>query len=294
MEACSGSSVLYHVTEFKKARAILALNRFRLMPVESNEFEAAISDKRKNPWYMSFARTINNDYFANNTYGDFAIFVCDGRKLGQQYSVRAVDYWHNNEFNKSDETEDRLFSRYPFIEAYKYIKECHFYVGQESGLNYVFEVLKILKREKIAYFFYKNKDDARALRKDKSVKPNAIKVTKPVKSYAGGYGYLKAWAAAIKIRFKPGMSINDKYELFMRNVSKDDKRKYSVVWDHLRHGNYVESIVKDLKNEINGGKTGNYGTDKNRERTEFIVDYMRRQNITEQQLVESLIAKFRN
>lgn len=126
------SPILYHFTNNAgNVRNILKEDRFKLTTLVGTPSETA---KPGAYYYLSTTRHKLGGYQLGKKYG--AILILDGRKLSQNYTGDPIDYW-GEAFRKIDpkkfEAEDRIWSKYPYIEnASKYINEIHIMEDKRS------------------------------------------------------------------------------------------------------------------------------------------------------------------
>lgn len=150
------SSIVYHWCSPQTAVKILNTNRFSLM---NNLFKAAESDiigtSHKRMWYMSLTRNgkIGMGGYSNGEH-TWVRLTLDGDKLNSRYHTKAIDYWgaemgKNARYQNArkdgtkikkpsidTESEDRLYSKKPFIEdATSYIKviDIYFDISRYDG-----------------------------------------------------------------------------------------------------------------------------------------------------------------
>lgn len=230
--ALAGSSVLYHLTPLKFAAKIVSEDRFKLKTVLSNRQEIA-HDNGRAYFFMSFARTPHNAYFKHSMsrLTDYVVFVVDGQKLGANYKIRPVDYFHfAQEDQAADETEDRLISTKSEIPCLKYVKEIHYSNGNAQGLTQDTRILlTAAKRKNIPLFRYSSNDELVKLDRRKALpvdmRPYVIRnKRRPVPRKKFGYApnrgvrnnTAKAWWRAIAQPVKSG----DKQAQFL-GVTRD-------------------------------------------------------------------------
>ena len=106
------SDILYHKTGVNSALDILKSGEFKLSSSIGNDVESSLSVKGM-PYYLSASRSKVGDYHRH--VGDSAaMFVLDGRKIGNNYKVKPVDYWERmwqHSTDRTRESEDRIYSR---------------------------------------------------------------------------------------------------------------------------------------------------------------------------------------
>ena len=142
------SSIIYHWCSPQTAVKILNTNRFSLM---NNLFKNAesniIGTSHNRMWYMSLTRNgkIGMGGYSNNNH-PWVRLTLDGDRINSTYHTKGIDYWgasmgKNSRYQNAKEdgtkikkpgvdteSEDRLFSRKPFIEnALSYIKAIDMY-----------------------------------------------------------------------------------------------------------------------------------------------------------------------
>lgn len=115
------SPIVYHFTNLRNLYDILHNNMIELSPGSfTKDVEA---EKGKGGYYLSTTRTRTGSFHVNQSFG--ALIKLDGKKLSQNLSGKAVDYYPTSmrDYNpKGFEQEDRIFSNKPQIDnAQKYI-----------------------------------------------------------------------------------------------------------------------------------------------------------------------------
>jgi hypothetical protein len=119
------SDILYHKTGIDAALDILKSGEFKLTSSIGSDVEASMAIKGM-PYFLSTTRTKVGDY--HRYVGDSAaMFVLDGRKIGNNFKVEPVDYWdrmwlHNRE--RTRESEDRIYSKTNTM-SIEYVTELH-------------------------------------------------------------------------------------------------------------------------------------------------------------------------
>lgn len=235
--ALAGSSVLYHLIYMEHAITALRNDRFKLAAVN----EGVESEFGNTQYFLSLARSKLSDYFKKEAGGSHVIFVLDGQKLGYNYQVKPVDYWHKQSFVDNDEKEDRLFANNMYIPCLRYVKEIHFM--KESGKYKRDDSLTLAllaKRNKIDLFQYADLSAFLTLDKRKKI---ALEVSDRKKQKFGtkryqpySSGELDAWYVASKIVFK-----GDKahYTQFMADAkTKQEKSARDMI------GRRIKSMIK--------------------------------------------------
>jgi hypothetical protein len=159
------SDVVYHGTNMSSAYQILKTNAFRL----------------------STTRSVLGSYHRDPS-GTAALMQIDGRKLGNNYKAKPVDYW-GPDFRKiqpdKSEMEDRVFSNKPTIDnADKYIVAVHFYVDIET-LNNNHPQLPVFrkayleaKKRGIQTYVYDNRKSFLTLNTADAIKPSKLQLGK--------------------------------------------------------------------------------------------------------------------
>lgn len=160
------SPILFHTTSSKSVEMILRQNEFRLSTDLGHEHERKFREGKGNVYYLSTSRSKTG-----STQGRMDVtLVLDGRKLGNTYKGKAIDYFSQSkrmEDPQSFEHEDRVFSPDPTIpNAIKYIKEIHMINNglfktqtKESINSTIRKVIILAKKHKIPYYVY---DDQKA------------------------------------------------------------------------------------------------------------------------------------
>lgn len=180
--ALAGSATLYHLIDLKHATTALKNDRLRLAPVNKAEAELGT----RGSYFLSTARSPSSDYIVNGaSYGNKVIFVLDGTKIGHNYAVEPVNYWHKNPHDNRDEKEDRVYANKPYMPLIKYVKEVHFIADARWNGSDTLPLLLICKRNKLPTFQYEAWEDLVSLRKKAAIK---TKPTKTVVKLGSGFG----------------------------------------------------------------------------------------------------------
>lgn len=164
--ALASTPILYHATNVGAAVKILKTGRFELKPAYGTDAETSLSDF---PYYLSTTRSRLGAYTLSKMGTSTAIFVLDGTRIGNTYRILPVDYWGTGSLTveqrtKSDEAEDRVLSRRPFIPCMKYVKEVHAYLGPNAQ-----ELKHVCLRRGIPLFYYQSERDLTLMDKRKAV-----------------------------------------------------------------------------------------------------------------------------
>lgn len=115
------SPVLFHATSIEKLNKIIETNQFNLTAQYTKRTEAGINEKM---FFFSTARTRTGSYHLDDPQYK-ALIQLDGRKLSNNLSGGAVDYWGADfrKYSHDYEQEDRVFSDKPYIKnALAYIQ----------------------------------------------------------------------------------------------------------------------------------------------------------------------------
>lgn len=191
----AGSAILYHILTLQHATMAVQKDALRLAPVVGNDFEQTLGAKM---YFLSAARSRYSDYFRNNNSGNKVIFVLDGEKIGHNYEVRPVNYWHNSQYNKDDEMEDRIFSNKPSIPLLRYLKSVHFVVSPHFNGSDTLGLIAACKRANIPVYQYADREELLTLDPKKAIPVVATKqvqkLGKGLKAYEDGYELKALWS----------------------------------------------------------------------------------------------------
>src|SRR5690606_32793703 len=288
--ALAATPILYHLIDMKHAVTALQRDRLRLAPMEASKFEASLG---AGAFFLSLARTKLSDYIRNNTHGNKVVFVLDGSKLGHNYKIESIDYWHDSSYNTDDEAEDRLFANKPLIPLLRYLKEVHF-AGSDNWSGYnTLDIVAVCKRNGIPCFQYENPRVMVTLDKRKAIPLQLSKETRKLGSAPPGYDSpayaLEALWKAIRTVFKKHPVIeNGRPSVYatLLEGAKSSKRNAArrEMVDHLRYG--VSATT--LRNMINSAKTELAAKYANK-----INLYLRKNRMSVEQLSEFLSAKWK-
>lgn len=158
------SPTLYHSTNFLKGISILEKDKFVLSKTIESGIHHKTDEIRKNPYYLSMARTVQSSFVKKTLRNGGYIFELDGSKLSENHKGKPLDYFnfysHKRRLelakqskykeeedlenpNKDNflfffENEDRLYSKKPEIDNFsKYIKAVHIVVIRNNSLGEV-------------------------------------------------------------------------------------------------------------------------------------------------------------
>lgn len=289
MISLAGSAILYHLTDLRHAVTAMRNDKFTLAPVISNEVEAKHSAGN---YFLSLARSKDNDYFRKNTFGsNKVVFVLDGQLLNANYKIKPVNYWSTGN-STDDETEDRLFANSRNIPCLKYVKEVHFVQEGEGRHNQSRTLAIIAKKHKIALYQYANALDLITLNPKKRI---ALEVSAPAveKFGKGTYNYGKkfttraeAWWDAIAF---PDDDKLEPHKVFVLGAKGKDRQNFRQrVYDSLRRGvSYgPDAPLAEFKSD-----TGERYSDSD-DYIEKISQYCRKKKLDNTQLMQYLIDKF--
>jgi hypothetical protein len=128
------SDIVYHATDIIKAANILQKDQFHLQAAFAKDSE----NKSEKPYYfLSTTRSRTGEYHTGGSQkyiqDGTVLFKLDGRKLGQKYKAKPIDYWGANfktDYGKSfkDEMEDRVLSNTNTIPATPYIQAMDIFI----------------------------------------------------------------------------------------------------------------------------------------------------------------------
>lgn len=247
-----GTSVLYHKTSLNNLSLIVNTNKFVLSPATANVSEQQFN--RKEAYYFSLSRSKLGD--ATKIDHHLAVLlVIDGRKLGNRYVVRPIDYW-GEDYRKlgKNEMEDRVFSDKQAIpKALSYIKEVHININKDmmdSANRRKLKTLLIqLKKRKIKVYVYDKKQSAIMLDKRKaiSLKDIDLRVDKETLRQTSYYRPERTY-------LKPYYQL-----LVMPKSAKLDKTQERIVEQALMYSHdFVPSFANELHNAKNDKTTKNF------------------------------------
>jgi hypothetical protein len=266
------TDILYHYTNFRAAKNILDTGEFKLSSSSGTDVERMLAVKSK-MFFLSTTRSKVGSYHAR--YGaDAAMFVLDGKWIGQRYTVRPVDYYGSiSVFDR--ESEDRIYSHNNTMPITPII-EIHILLTAERSIAR--DMLISAKRRNIPTFVYSDKKDWLLQNKNKSLSIQSIKdklIDKEKKKnfyYGNPYLYLTKWLEL--------MTKDNKQQL-----SKDaDKKRYDVL--------YYSDTYKSLEVDMHNARKPDSNDYEN---VVKINKYMRQHGLKSiKDLVEFLKNKWRN
>lgn len=280
------SAVLYHFTGFDSLLKILKDNEFRLTTSIGTPSEVKLQQKYskdKKFFYLSTTRNKTGGYTLVSAGNFGAVINLDGRKLSNNYSGSALDYW-GPDFRKGNpyrfEMEDRIFHDKPTIpSAKKYIDEIHFHVIQlnQRSKRTLRKILIELKKSNISYWMY---DDGNAFvtqNKKKAISLNDVNLVSKEKDKRYNF-YTEELQPWLELWYTPV----DQYEKL-----RDDAKR--LLRNKIRH---------DLFNQANTSLQASIHSErkernKNTREIEHLVRIMQKNNFkTVHEFVDSLKKKW--
>lgn len=154
------TDIVFHATYINQLANILTSNTFTL----STSIGTDADDEHQNGklFYLSTTRTRLGKYHANNSGYGSVLLTLDGRKLGQRFSGKAIDYWgeeFRQHYKGAYEEEDRVFSDEPTIaNAKSYILKIDIFLEDwESKKKLVRIIVREALKYKIPLFFYNDR-----------------------------------------------------------------------------------------------------------------------------------------
>lgn len=158
------SDTVYHITHFDNLRKILTQDKFNLTYAKGGTEKRFQTGEKQ--YFLSTSRSITGQYILDTVRDTFlssisiqvfTILELDGKKLSTKYTGKPVDYFGKTSGTNSDETEDRIISKDPFIEnASTYIKRVYVWIPyisesdigklSDSGVTSLSRTLLIVKR----------------------------------------------------------------------------------------------------------------------------------------------------
>jgi hypothetical protein len=233
------------------------------------------------------------------------ILKLDGRKLGQKYAIKPIDYWGSNDGENagdklyrrklSNEMEDRVLSNTTFMPAVKYIAEVH--VCMNDKRRTLLQIKKACLLHKIPVFFYNDSKDIALLNKAKTVpfKFSKEDLAEPEKyEYSREYrmsqyknrkrsSSLRKWIEVYSLPIDP--KLPDIYD----SVKKLNKEYGKRAYDQLRYQDTINSFKADLHN----AKSTPYGElTGDREYLDKVIGIMRKNRQTPEQFIDQLRNKW--
>ena len=165
------SDIVYHGTSLASASKIIQANTIFLSTAFTRDWEQEKEHSKGKYFYLSLTRSpgmfkSTGMLGLRALQGGAAIFVLDGRKLGQKYKGGAMDYFHKTidsmrdsivpvgprTRTQHDEMEDRLVSDDPTIPDFsKYIKEVRFLLPEKWDGTILLPAMKTLEQEGVPY-----------------------------------------------------------------------------------------------------------------------------------------------
>lgn len=278
--ALAASPILYHILKLEHATVATKNDRLRLAPIVGKKFETDLGEVY--PFFLSLARNRSNDYFENNRHGHRAIFVLDGVKLGHNYRIEPVNYWHNSAHNTDHENEDRLYSAKPFIPLFRYLKEVHIVVDPNWSGGENLGLLMACKKKNVPVFQYENSDDLIRLDKRKAIKAKAITAKPKKANYDYSLYEVEALWKALRTDFQAHPEFDNGkpsvWATMLKGVKTDKQKKARrAMIDRLQYG-FSET---DFSNIITGR-----GTEASEKYVAKIVQFMRKHRMNISQTIE--------
>ena len=229
----------------------------------------------KKYYFLSTARHKLGSYNRNPSKSGVNM-VLDGRKLGQQYKGKPVDYWNDGTQSTpygQQESEDRIYHTKSTIpNASKYIKEMHLYLGEDykgddefKGLRDVDrrnirEFMMLAKKKGIKYYAYTDKRNWLIQNKKNAINIDIIALSlKDIASSIEGDKVQARSAARTKMsRFRGSKYFGSFVQLYKLNVdqesqlSKEAKElKYQIKYNV---STYSDDVTSHLQTELHNSK----------------------------------------
>jgi len=237
------SPVLFHFTNTTALKDILKHNEFLLTADIGTDSEIA-QRKKDNFYYMSTTRHKLGGYSLGRSSG--AMLVLDGRKLQNNYSGQAVDYYGSDLVDArqrtKSEAEDRIYSKDRSIpKAVKYIDEIHILYGDTLTTiekRNIRQAYMLAKKHGIPTYFYKDKKSFQTLSKHRAIEFEASELytsSEMNKIYQRQKSdYLQVWRELYHNIGHP------------ERLSEDGKKTLMAI----NYDYYVEDEVRRLKADI--------------------------------------------
>ena len=260
------SDEIYRYLDANELEQTLKNDKFYMTAAVGTGSESDLIKKGKF-YFISFTRSRGGDYHQRPSAFS-ALIKVDGRKLGQRYSGKAVDYWasatRSERGSGRSEAEDRIYSDKPYIpKASQYIKSIHFLIKNSGSPDNVYgdlnstiaqrvrNVMLLAKKKNIPIFYYNNVPDFIKMNPKKSVKINIQQFKRSVEDIKDK-GYQPRNIDSSRSNFTEFL------ELFYKNRSKDlskaaDRRLYSILYynytgeNEIVLGNYIHN-EKQMRN----------------------------------------------
>jgi hypothetical protein len=252
------SDEVYRYVTSTELESVLKTDKFHLTAAIGTGSEMEKQSKKK-IFYLSTTRGRGGDYHSSPSQ-NYALIKLNGRKLGQRYSGKAVDYWADKSQSLrgtgKSEAEDRIYSDKPYIpKASQYIKEIHFLIkdagspenlyGQMGDLQKqnLRKIMMAAKKRNIKMYFYNNKRDFILMNPKNSVKID-LKSLKRDKEDVKAPGYYR-YKGVERSSFAVWTELLAKKKTSELTKKAKDKR-YDV--------SYYSDQVKVLANDIHNSK----------------------------------------
>lgn len=264
------SPVLYHSTDMNKLIDILKSNEFHLVPDIGTKSDAEHRQADK-IYYMSTARTKTGKYhYPAGKYSRGNVLIeLDGRKLGADYSGKAVDYWQDNP--ERSEQEDRIFSKQPKIpNASKYITSIHMLYmtdGDSRAANNISTLRKIAiaaKQLGINLFVYDDPKKYNMLDTRHTINISDLTTDKEKDNHQWfrmSRNYFAPYTELLMTPLENYESLSDKAKSRLRNI----------MFDHMKEANSI------LKADIHNARS------MNRDQLDKFIQVMKKLGLRESQ-----------
>lgn len=205
------TSSVFHITSTQNLVDILNSDILRFSKSANSELGDRQHDKKKYPFYLSLARSINSGYIKTGINYKKTIIEFDGEKLSANHKGKPVGWIHNNSYeerkkkakrldrtsvggsgNKSyealfhsfDEAEDRLYSKKKegLSNVIQYIKAIHIlHFEREKDIGFYSQILK-KTGDKVPVFVYFDRKDILSKNKRKAKQLKDVMKEKRTKS----------------------------------------------------------------------------------------------------------------
>jgi len=240
---------------------ILKTDKFWLTAAVGTGAEMSLQYKDK-IYYLSTARGRGGDYHSDPS-AQHALVKLDGRKLNNNYSGKAVDYWSDSTRSVrgtgKSEAEDRIYSDKPTIpNASKYIKEIHFLIKDsksperlygdltDSAKQNLRSLMINAKKRGIPIHFYNNKRDFILMNPKNSVKLdiNTLKRSKEDMDIKPYWRYKGVERSSFAVWT----------ELLVKKNKKElTKQALSKLYDVYNHDDQASVLAADIHNNKSSG-----------------------------------------
>lgn len=268
------TDILYHYMTTADAVRTLTDNHYSLESSTGMPAEERWQPKGKH-WYLATTRSKVGDYTVRQPSTSGAMFVLDGRWIGQRYKVAPMDYWEGSnrpsDYNagpdaRTSESEDRVYSKTHSIPLHGSTTAVHVFIIPQSklpsysdpeNLGYraaeIRRIVELSKGRGLPVYLYDDKRKWFTQRPELSVPLDA--------DYAKELLSGKAHEKRVERNYESDYYANIKYwvEILEKNNTADlSQNGDKLVYNMRYYNDTVNTLVNDMHNAARNPKIPDY------------------------------------